>query len=391
MRRKARLIFIKFILLSGFAILLWSFSEQQRNSEAKVFLFTGDIFWGETYQAKLEEKGKPNILKEKGYDYSFANLDSLLSGEAMVIANLETPVTDMIRSPLADSDKYKLHRADAQKTPAGLKRHNIFVVSLANNHALDYGIQGLSETMSVLKKNDISFFGAGNNDTEAATPYHFKSSAAKNSFHMVVIGMLDYDAKYDSAYSFYATHTKAGVNMLTEEKISQQIKNIRMANKSAFVVAYPHWFENYVWKSEGQTALAHAMIDAGADIVIGHGAHMLQEIEIYKGKWIIYSLGNFVFNSPGRYAKFESVNPYSAAALLTVDNIQDKETITVQLYPFLSNNIQTNYQPRLVNEKEFEEVLELLFKHSPNPEEMKKKLKPEKDPKGYHMKIIVRE
>src|SRR5262245_14265206 len=96
--------FAKYFLLAGFAALLLRFTGWQKEKDKTRILFTRDIFWGETYQARLEEKGKINILKAKGYDYSLAKLDSLLFKAVTVISNLETPVTAMARSPLADGD-----------------------------------------------------------------------------------------------------------------------------------------------------------------------------------------------------------------------------------------------------------------------------------------------
>src|SRR5262245_15159436 len=195
----------------------------------------------------------------------------------------------MACSRLADGDKYRLHKADHRLTPPALKRHNLLVVSLANNHALDFGSQGLTETIETLTKYSIACFGAGKNDAESSAPYTLNISSDKREFRIAVIGALDYDAKYDSVYLFYSSVSKLGVNKLTVENISDQIRNIRKRYSSVFIVAYPHWFENYVWRSEKQSRLAHTIIDAGADMVIGHGAHMFQEIEMYNGRWIIYS------------------------------------------------------------------------------------------------------
>ena len=92
----------------------------------------------------------------------------------------------------------------------------------------------------------------------------------------------------------------------------------KMANPDIFIVIYPHWGGNYKPVSDVQKAFAHNWIDAGADIVIGHGAHTIQEIEQYKGKWIFYNIGNFIFNALGRYSS-TGAKPYSLMVKLIIE------------------------------------------------------------------------
>lgn len=334
---------------------------------------------------KLEEQGKENILKTKGYDYSFAGLDSLLLRADIIIGNLETPITNLPVSPLAESEKYRIHKGDTVLTPSTLKKHNISVVTLANNHTMDYGTKGLEQTMEILKKYSINFFGAGKNDSEATVPYKLNYTIGSRKFHMIIVGGLPYSNKYKDAYGFYATESKTGVKGWTIETIVEQIRKVRLSDTTAFIIAFPHWFENYRWKSQAQTELAHAMIDAGANIVIGHGTHMFQEIEGYKNKWIIYSMGNLLFNAPGRYEQKSNAHPYSLAAMLNVSETD----IVLHLYPILSDNLVTNYQPRLVNKKEFDETNRLLLRHSPDSAMLTKKLTLKEDKIGYYMEILV--
>ena len=362
-------IFLAFVLMlfSGASSLF----AQNEQKEKISLLFAGDLYFGETYQAKQESKGKPNILKTQGYEYSLMKIAPLLKKANQIIANLETPLTDSSQSPFTEEDKYRIHKGDIKNTPATLKKYNINVVSLANNHTMDYGKGGLYQTIRVLKDNSISFFGAGMNEEEAALPYLYKGKTGNKKFNIIIIGGLDYSKKYDSVYNFYAEKNSPGVNAWKRKRIIEQIKSIRSEDKTAFIIAYPHWFENYVWKTEDETKLAHAMIDTGADMVMGHGTHMLQEIELYKDKWIIYSLGNFVFNAPGRYEKKEA-NPYSLLAMLEIAENKNNLSMNLRLYPILSDNLKTNYQPRFLVDSEKQEVYNFLKDHSIN-------IKPGKD------------
>ena len=105
--------------------------------------------------------------------------------------------------------------------------------------------------------------------------------------------------------------------------------------------------------------MAEKLVDAGADIIIGHGGHLIQEIEKYNDKWIIYSLGNFVFNSPGRYEK-ENAWPYSVISILRFSFKNNKLNARVRLYPIVTDNLVTNYQTHPVDEKDFNKTIELL-------------------------------
>ncbi len=178
--------------------------------------------------------------------------------------------------------------------------------------------------------------------------------------------------------------TNFKVTFLNASWYKEQIQKLRQENPCAYIVAFPHWGSNYNWKSKKQARLARIMVDAGADLVIGHGAHMAQEIEQYRGKWIFYSLGNFVFNSPGRYQK-ESAHPYSLAARLDIAQKNEILSLTLRAYPIFSDNRISNYQPRLVSKKEFNQLRSELFQHSNLPTQLTKQISLGKDDIGYYL------
>ncbi len=372
-------------------ILVWTFCAGSipRESNTKTFLFAGDIYFAETYQEKLAAQGKINILKAEGYDYTVAGMDPVLAGADIVIGNLETPITSVAASPHSDNSKDWIHKGDIVRTPVTLQNHRLSIVSLANNHTMDFGPPGLDETVQILKKHSIGFFGAGQNESEASLPYQFRDTIGKRHFHLVVVGGLEYSDTYADRYRFYASENASGVKAWTTKKAIEQIRKIRQSDPKAFIVAFPHWLENYKWKTQQETLLAHAVIEAGADIVIGHGPHMFQEVERYQNKWIIYSLGNFVFNSPGRFRK-EKAHPYSLAAMLTVTDRPTNTAIKLRLYPIVSDNRITNYRPRLVNQKEFEQARSLLLQHSPESEALSKNLAPGEDQIGSYMELVLK-
>jgi poly-gamma-glutamate capsule biosynthesis protein CapA/YwtB (metallophosphatase superfamily) len=337
------------------------FFPKKVNSSRKI-LFLGDTSFGENYQRGYEKKGQGNILKDKGYNYPLQNFKPLLIQSDLVIANMETPLCKRKLTPLKGKDY--LHWSSAKKAPKYLKNHNITVVSLANNHTLDHGTEGLKHTLTALKKRDIEWFGGGLTESQAAKPYVKKLQIGKDIFWLGVIGAFEYREDYDKQYNFYAKGDQGGTNTLSVNKIASQIKKLRDLHPNIFVVVFPHWGQNYVWKSDVQTELAHQLIDAGVDMVIGHGSHMLGEIEYYSGGCIIYSIGNFVFASKGRYEKLNAP-PFSLIMQLELKVKEDRLQKTFKIYPTFTNNRKTNFQSRFVDENEFNKIQQLIMDKSP--------------------------
>jgi hypothetical protein len=168
--------------------------------------------------------------------------------------------------------------------------------------------------------------------------------------------------------------------------ISSIVADLKRDDPKIFVIAYPHWGRNYRWASKTQRRNAHAMIDSGVDLIIGHGAHLIQEVERYKGHWIAYSLGNFVFGSPGRYEK-KHAHPYGAIGVLQLSPDGDGVAERLRLYPTFTNNLVTNYQSRFVTEAEFGEVRTLLRAHSESADRFDKIVHPGADEYGFFLDL----
>jgi hypothetical protein len=349
-------------------------------------LFAGDLGWGESYQDAYEKAGKGHILKAKGYDYSLEKLEPLLKSAQVVVANLETPVAQTRTSPFTGQKDY-IHYSDPVQTPAALLRHNINVVGLANNHTVDLGQEGLTQTLATLSAKGVATFGAGMNEEGARAPWHRTFQVGSQSFSLYVLTAFEYrEAEYDTKYQFYAKPNRPGVASIDLTALKHQVETIRKADKKAFVVYFPHWGQNYKWRNAEQTATAHGAIDAGVDLVLGHGAHMMGEIEQYKDHWIAYSIGNFVFNSAGRFAK-NGVDPFGLPAVLEV---AASGALSLELHPIVSDNALTQYQPRPVNAEEFDQAKAALLKHSPEPETWGTKVQFENTPDHRCVRVTIR-
>ena len=170
---------------------------------------------------------------------------------------------------------------------AGIARAGIDVASVASTHIGDGGRIGILQTIANLKKNGIVAFGAGTNLAAARKPAVFDEGGVK-------VAILGYDGISSRYYG--ATATTVGDAPLNGTYIKADVAAARAAGAQV-VIVFPHWGIEYTFgPSPAQQRLGRLMIDAGADIVIGNHPHWVQSVEVYKGKPIWYSLGNFTFD-----------------------------------------------------------------------------------------------
>lgn len=206
---------------------------------------------------------------------------SLLKGADLAVANFENPAPDNF--------KYHTQGTVFSANPrliAGLKDAGIDYVSLGNNHIGDAGPVGLLQTLANLDKYGIRHSGAGRNLAAARTPAILTVDGVK-------VAILS----YDTIAKYYAAGTnKAGSAQLTAANVKVDVAAARKAG-AQIVIVYPHWGTEYSPRPfSAEQSLAHAVIDAGADMIIGNHAHWVGAMEIYKGRPIWYALGNFVFD-----------------------------------------------------------------------------------------------
>jgi len=211
----------------------------------------------------------------------FAPTRGLFRGVDFSIGNLECPVA----TSGAAVDKVYTFRADPRTLPT-LGQH-FDAVSLANNHSGDYGAEAFGETLQLLGAAQLPYFGGGRHAAEAHAPLML----TKNGIKIALLGYDDYHPR-----SFEASATAPGVAWAEAPQIVLDIERARRAGAQV-VLPFFHWgWENEPAPCARQRELARQVIDAGADAVIGAHPHVTQGAEVYRGKPIIYSLGNFVFD-----------------------------------------------------------------------------------------------
>ncbi len=352
-------------------------------------LFVGDTSFGENYQFKIKRNGGINILEKNGYHYSLKNMRPLMMQSDFVVCNLETPITNIKESPYFKMKDY-IHWTDVDKAPMTLINHNVGLISLANNHVFDFAIDGFNQTISVLEKNSLPFIGAGKDILEAVEPFIIEIEYDKRNYRIAIIAAFEELKNYAEKYDVYSSIEKPGLMPLDIELISKKIKKLKKQDSSIFVVIFPHWGGNYKLRDKYQLAAAHSMNNSGADLIIGHGSHMIQEFEKMNDKWVFFSIGNFVFNSRGRYQKLD-VPPYSAVVklIITPDAANQSLILNLKLYPIITDNLITNYQPRFLTESEFDDFYRLFYSKEINKEKEICELSFHKDKFGYHFNFPI--
>ena len=316
---------------------------------------TADLFSGEELELHLKETGDAafslvavgdimlggrarKFINEFGEKYPFEAVRPLLRRAAIGLANLEGPIA---REAEKQERNYS-YRVKPKATKAMLNA-GINVVTLANNHLLDCGREGVLETLQALSEVGVAAIGAGVNKQAAHAPAILHAGDRR-------VGLLGY---------YWNRRTSArgswpGSAMDPPEDLTGDIGALK--GKVDRIVATFHWGVPYVREpSEADRAKARFAVECGADIVIGHHPHIIQPFEIYRGRPIFYSVGNFTFGSG---------NSRGESLLLGVW-FEDDKTV-VHVYPVYVKNRdpRVNYQPKILRGGGAERVLRLLIQIS---------------------------
>ncbi|MBT0651938.1 CapA family protein [Geomobilimonas luticola] len=271
----------------------------------------------------LAGSGTPTYAR-LGYDYPFAATRHHLQRGDLAIGNLEAPLTSRGRE---FRDKRFRFRADPAAATA-LREAGFTVLTLANNHMLDYGYEGLRDTADLLDRHGILHAGAG--DTlEAAR------RAATITVKGKRLAFLAYSLTLPQ--EFYATDRRPGTAPGYSPFFADDIAKARQT--ADYVIVSFHWgTEGAERPHSRQVAAARRAIDAGADVVLGHHPHVLQGIERYKDGVILYSLGNFAFGS---------LSPSSRQSVIARITLEEGVR-GVEFIPLNVQNSTVLFQPRVL-------------------------------------------
>lgn len=299
--------------------------------------FVGDVIFAGRVKTRMETDG---------YDYPYVHVEKLLQSD-ISIANLETPITNRGQA------QYKEYTY--QSTPLALpafRKAGFDLVTLANNHILDYGVDGLIDTMRHLSNNDIAFVGAGETEDDAYKPVIIERNGVKIAF----IGLSRVVPNQSwKALNPNPIHPNGLPGVANAYDLTKPITAIQKASKFAdLIVVLPHWgIERQMKPTQQQVELAHQYIDAGADLIVGSHPHVLQSVEKYKGKWIVYSMGNFLFTTNP-----SSSETWNSAVLKTTCKYGACE---IQMVPIHNEGLI----PRPMADEKAQEMFDKLMQVSP--------------------------
>ena len=256
----------------------------------------------------------------KDWSLPFRLISDALRAADFRYCNLECPVSDRGRN---------LHhlysfRADP-KVIDGLRDAGFNVASQANNHTYDWGPEALLDSLERLNAVGIRTVGAGQNSLAAHYPLLVRVGALRIAF----LAYVNIEPKEATAGV-----DRPGVAWLDP---AQALVDVRFARPLAdLVIVCPHWGVEYALKpSKEQVDLAHQMIDAGADLIIGSHPHVVQPVEKYHDRWIAYSLGNFIFDQKGANTR---------RGLMLKATVRDQHVLDVESIPI---DINASFQAKL--------------------------------------------
>ncbi len=275
------------------------------NEKAATLGFVGDMIFVRGVKRTVDQHFAGDYTKLFDNSELFQNTDILFG-------NLEGPASDK------GADLGSLYSFRMPETiPQILKDEGFDVVSFANNHVGDYGKAAFDDTRARLTAASLPYAGAGNTKAAAEEPVIIE----KNGLRVGYIGFTDVGPNWMSA-----KENESGILLASDPRFTEIIKNAK-AKVDTLVVSF-HWGEEYKPHNARQEMLAKRAIDAGARIVAGHHPHVAQDVEVYNGGLIIYSLGNFIFD---QYFSKETMEGLGVIVSLEGDSIVRYDEYTIPL------------------------------------------------------------
>jgi len=278
------------------------------------------------------------IKKNDDVNYPFLKISDYLDSSDFTFGNLETPIT-----PGREIQTYEMVFRSNPGTEQALNQAGFSIVSLANNHTPNFGFIGLENTFNFLDQAGIKYAGAGLNQKQAYEPVLFEFRGIK--FSLLAYNDNDvvppaYEAGEDSPGTAFMSIPDMTVAVGQSKKISD------------YVIVSMHSGTEYIEQpNDSQINFARAAIDAGADLVIGHHPHVVQTMEKYKGKYIFYSLGNFVFDQPWSR---ETERGLAIKVYFCKNNINKISFLPIVMYDFAQPEIATNQDtPKILGRLDF--------------------------------------
>ena len=296
------------------------------------------ILWlGDTL---LADAAEPD-LAANGYAWAFDRLRPLPDAE-YVITNAEGPITTRTE-PYDPSQRWSY--AALPEAAQALAAEGVLAAGLANNHALDRGPAGLADTVAHLDAAGVASFGAGADLDGALRPLIVETPHGR-------VGVVAFGQ--GGGVSANAGADRPGIAVLTRCNAAEGVQRAREAG-ARWVVAFVHWGVNYTGVLHSQRAQAALLADAGYDLAIGHGPHVAQPADVVRGMPVVYSLGNWVFGTPGRFTPGAPGYGLMATTAFGPDGVE-----ALRLHCIRTDNGEVGFQPRPCTTGQADKVLRAL-------------------------------
>lgn len=294
--------------------------------------FVGDMSFADVLFC--QGYGVRSTIKRYGADFLFEKVKQKISGADICFGNLETVLS---RYEENDNSLGSVDMRGDPESATSLKNAGFTLVNVANNHMMQHGPEAFLETIQLLNANGIEQVGVKSADENwHSQPIIIDKGGMK-------IGFLGYSFELD------LYHPRPLYCYGQDEPIIEDIKKLKC--EVDFLVLSVHWgLENINRPSIITINRAHKFIDAGADAIIGHHPHVLQGIETYKGKFIAYSLGNFIFDM--------NWNDVFRESMILKLNIRDRNNFNFEISPTFNN---TKYQPSPIGDAKSNEAFRHKF------------------------------
>ena len=252
------------------------FKDDMSSRENVSIAVVGDVMFARNMAGVLSMDSSP-----------FAGVSNVTSNVDLLLINFENAATYSENAVKSDIP----FKCNPEYVPLARANNNT-VAALANNHVMDYGYVGMNDTIAYLKDAGITTIGVGNSEDEA----HQAVTQEINGRKVTILNYMDASSFTEYPYEMipYANGSSPGYSIYDSEDAQKQIAE---NNDSDIIIVYMHFGNEYMHApSEAQQNIAHELIDYGADVVVGTHPHVAQGVEMYNGKPIFYSLGNFMFD-----------------------------------------------------------------------------------------------
>lgn len=291
--------------------------------------FTGDCTLG-TYLTSQNKAFDVLFNKQQDYAYYFQNVKDIFDNDDYTVVNLEGPLTDA-----TSINEQKPFIFKGRKDYVNiLTNGSVEAANLSNNHIRDYGETGYNDTVNLLKENNIAYFDNAN-------------------FHIEEIKGIKFGFAGFKAFNLY-----------TKNEIDTALEYFKENNVDIKIITLHGGIEYDYDFDETKQELAHYAIDNGADLIVGHHPHILQGVEEYNDKYILYSLGNFC------YGGHSNPNDKNSMIAQVTFNFEDDKYIdsNLKLIPVSISSVDyiNNFQPTVLEGEAKDKVLKLINDHSYN-------------------------